>query len=148
MQGFSSSSPASFEKTCHRALLQRATQLYIQASRTSPGNTSWIPTNPTVALMAEILSSLTSYGPGAYRQALSVLKGFSSSSPASFGKMCHRGSQVLLQLPLEKCGTQGDATTCYAALHPSLKDVTGQYFVDSNKSNCSTSSYGPSPRSL
>ncbi|EFJ17683.1 hypothetical protein SELMODRAFT_420551 [Selaginella moellendorffii] len=38
---------------------------------------------------------------------------------------------------------QGAATTCYAALHPSLKDVTGQYFVDSNKSNCSA--YGRDP---
>ncbi|EFJ04259.1 hypothetical protein SELMODRAFT_432580 [Selaginella moellendorffii] len=62
-KGFSSSSPASFGKMCHRTLLRRATQLYIQASRTSPGNTSWIPTNPAVALMAEIPSSLTSYGP-------------------------------------------------------------------------------------
>ncbi|EFJ14609.1 hypothetical protein SELMODRAFT_119910, partial [Selaginella moellendorffii] len=39
---------------------------------------------------------------------------------------------------------QGAATTCYATLHPSLKDVTGQYFVDSNKSNCST--YGRDPK--
>ncbi|EFJ04569.1 hypothetical protein SELMODRAFT_131271, partial [Selaginella moellendorffii] len=35
------------------------------------------------------------------------------------------------------------ATTCYTALHPSLKDVTGQYFVDSNKSSCSA--YGRDP---
>ncbi|EFJ29015.1 hypothetical protein SELMODRAFT_410942 [Selaginella moellendorffii] len=38
---------------------------------------------------------------------------------------------------------QDAATTCYTALHPSLKDVTGQYFVDSNKSICST--YGRDP---
>ncbi|XP_024523713.1 short-chain dehydrogenase TIC 32, chloroplastic [Selaginella moellendorffii] len=38
---------------------------------------------------------------------------------------------------------QDAATTCYTALHPSLKDVTGQYFVDSNKSSCSA--YGRDP---
>lgn len=27
---------------------------------------------------------------------------------------------------------QGAATTCYVALHPGVKGVTGQYFVDSN----------------
>ncbi|XP_016471809.1 short-chain dehydrogenase TIC 32 B, chloroplastic [Nicotiana tabacum] len=29
--------------------------------------------------------------------------------------------------------SQGAATTCYAALHPSLKGVTGKYFVDCNE---------------
>jgi hypothetical protein len=28
---------------------------------------------------------------------------------------------------------QGAATTCYAALHPSLKGVTGKYFLDCNE---------------
>ncbi|KAA8516455.1 hypothetical protein F0562_016748 [Nyssa sinensis] len=28
---------------------------------------------------------------------------------------------------------QGAATTCYAALHPQLKGVTGKYFVDCNE---------------
>ena len=27
---------------------------------------------------------------------------------------------------------QGAATTCYVALHPSLKGVTGKYFIDCN----------------
>lgn len=32
------------------------------------------------------------------------------------------------------CGSiQGAATTCYAALHPSLKGETGKYFVDCNE---------------
>ncbi|EFJ04492.1 hypothetical protein SELMODRAFT_138607, partial [Selaginella moellendorffii] len=39
--------------------------------------------------------------------------------------------------------SQGAATTCYTALHPSLKDITRQYFVESNKSNCSA--YGRDP---
>ncbi|EFJ05977.1 hypothetical protein SELMODRAFT_136252, partial [Selaginella moellendorffii] len=38
---------------------------------------------------------------------------------------------------------QGAAMMCYTALHPSLEEVTGQYFVDSNKSNCSA--YGRDP---
>jgi len=29
--------------------------------------------------------------------------------------------------------TQGAATTCYVALHPSLKGVTGNYFLDCNE---------------
>lgn len=28
---------------------------------------------------------------------------------------------------------QGAATTCYVALHPSLKGVTGKYFADCNE---------------
>ena len=28
---------------------------------------------------------------------------------------------------------QGAATTCYLALHPSLKGVTGKYFLDCNE---------------
>lgn len=28
---------------------------------------------------------------------------------------------------------QGAATTCYVALHPSLKEVTGKYFADCNE---------------
>lgn len=28
---------------------------------------------------------------------------------------------------------QGAATTCYVALHPTLKGVTGKYFVDCNE---------------
>lgn len=28
---------------------------------------------------------------------------------------------------------QGAATTCYVALHPSVKGVTGKYFVDCNE---------------
>lgn len=28
---------------------------------------------------------------------------------------------------------QGAATTCYVALHPSLKGVTGKYFIDCNE---------------
>lgn len=28
---------------------------------------------------------------------------------------------------------QGAATTCYVALHPSVKGVTGTYFLDCNK---------------
>lgn len=28
---------------------------------------------------------------------------------------------------------QGAATTCYVALHPSLKGVTGKYFLDCNE---------------
>lgn len=33
------------------------------------------------------------------------------------------------------CSTymQGAATTCYVALHPSLKGVTGKYFFDCNE---------------
>lgn len=33
---------------------------------------------------------------------------------------------------------QGAATTCYVALNPQLKGVTGEYFVDSNKANPSS----------
>lgn len=29
-------------------------------------------------------------------------------------------------------GTQGAATTCYVALHPQVKGVSGEYFADSN----------------
>lgn len=32
---------------------------------------------------------------------------------------------------------QGAATTCYAALHPSLNGVSGKYFVDCNEFKCS-----------
>ena len=32
---------------------------------------------------------------------------------------------------------QGAATTCYAALHPQLKGISGQYFADSNLSKAS-----------
>jgi len=28
---------------------------------------------------------------------------------------------------------QGAATSCYVALHPDLRDVTGKYFVDCNE---------------
>lgn len=28
---------------------------------------------------------------------------------------------------------QGAATTCYVALHPQVKGVSGEYFMDSNK---------------
>nr|GEW44679.1 hypothetical protein [Tanacetum cinerariifolium] len=32
---------------------------------------------------------------------------------------------------------QGAATTCYVALHPQLKGISGQYFADSNLSKAS-----------
>ncbi|EFJ04181.1 hypothetical protein SELMODRAFT_139089, partial [Selaginella moellendorffii] len=51
--------------------------------------------------------------------------------------LCFFSSFLLKNVP------QGAATTCYTALHPSLKDVTGQYFVDSSKYNCSA--YGRDP---
>ena len=31
-----------------------------------------------------------------------------------------------------RVGSQGAATTCYVALHPQVKGVSGEYFVDSN----------------
>uniref|UniRef100_A0A7N0UBB7 Short-chain dehydrogenase TIC 32, chloroplastic n=1 Tax=Kalanchoe fedtschenkoi TaxID=63787 RepID=A0A7N0UBB7_KALFE len=39
----------------------------------------------------------------------------------------------LLTWLLWKNVPQGAATTCYAALHPSLKGVTGKYFIDCNE---------------
>lgn len=33
---------------------------------------------------------------------------------------------------------QGAATTCYVALHPQVKGVSGEYFVDSNKAKPSS----------
>ncbi|KAF8033042.1 hypothetical protein BT93_D1815 [Corymbia citriodora subsp. variegata] len=33
---------------------------------------------------------------------------------------------------------QGAATTCYVALHPQVKGVTGEYFMDSNKAKASS----------
>ncbi|EEF31050.1 short-chain dehydrogenase TIC 32 B, chloroplastic [Ricinus communis] len=39
----------------------------------------------------------------------------------------------IFSLPLWKNVPQGAATTCYAALHPSLKGASGKYFVDCNE---------------
>lgn len=33
---------------------------------------------------------------------------------------------------------QGAATTCYAALHPQVKGVSGEYYMDSNKAKASS----------
>lgn len=33
---------------------------------------------------------------------------------------------------------QGAATTCYVALHPQVKGLSGEYFVDSNLSKASS----------
>ncbi|XP_050219818.1 short-chain dehydrogenase TIC 32 B, chloroplastic [Mercurialis annua] len=50
-----------------------------------------------------------------------------------------RHSALLMRLfqivsyPIWKNVPQGAATTCYAALHPSLKGVSGKYFVDCNE---------------
>lgn len=35
-------------------------------------------------------------------------------------------------------GSQGAATTCYVALHPQVKGVSGEYFKDSNIANPSS----------
>ncbi|KMT06296.1 hypothetical protein BVRB_7g162190 [Beta vulgaris subsp. vulgaris] len=40
---------------------------------------------------------------------------------------------ILTGLLLWKNVSQGAATTCYVALHPSLKGVTGKYYVDCNE---------------
>ncbi|KAI3879918.1 hypothetical protein MKW98_018157 [Papaver atlanticum] len=42
-------------------------------------------------------------------------------------------SLKLLTFLLWKNVPQGAATTCYAALHPSMKDVTGKYYLDCNE---------------
>lgn len=39
----------------------------------------------------------------------------------------------LFTIPMWKSIPQGAATTCYVALHPKLKGVTGKYFVDCNE---------------
>lgn len=41
--------------------------------------------------------------------------------------------RVTNSLLFEFSQIQGAATTCYAALHPSLKGVTGKYFLDCNE---------------
>jgi len=46
-----------------------------------------------------------------------------SSTLAVFGK------------PFFKTIPQGASTTCYLALHPNLKDVSGKYFLDCNEGN-------------
>lgn len=33
---------------------------------------------------------------------------------------------------------QGAATTCYVALHPKIKEVSGKYFVDCNEMKASS----------
>lgn len=38
---------------------------------------------------------------------------------------------------------QGAATTCYVALHPSLKGVSGKYFADSNEEKPSAKARDP-----
>ena len=40
-------------------------------------------------------------------------------------------------------GIQGAATTCYVALHPQVKGVSGQYFADSNLSKASNYAQDP-----
>ncbi|XP_073013352.1 short-chain dehydrogenase TIC 32, chloroplastic-like [Typha latifolia] len=42
------------------------------------------------------------------------------------------GLLATLAKPFVKSIPQGAATTCYLALHPKLKDVTGKYYVDCN----------------
>ncbi|EFJ05491.1 hypothetical protein SELMODRAFT_431511 [Selaginella moellendorffii] len=74
---------------------------------------------------------------------------FNKSNCSAYGRdpeLAHKlwtFSQELIDNFLWKNVPQDAATTCYTALHPSLKDVTGQYFVDSNKSSCSA--YGRDP---
>lgn len=41
-------------------------------------------------------------------------------------------------LPIFHVYSQGAATTCYVALHPQVKVVSGEFFADSNLSKASS----------
>ncbi|XP_074316247.1 short-chain dehydrogenase TIC 32 B, chloroplastic [Silene latifolia] len=60
----------------------------------------------------------------------------------------HKGfitdSLYFLAAKLLKSSSQGAATTCYVALSPKLKGVSGRYFADCNESSCSSLASDPS----
>ncbi|KAL2334736.1 hypothetical protein Fmac_015949 [Flemingia macrophylla] len=64
-----------------------------------------------------------------------------SLHPGAIATNIHRHNSVLTAIPgvvkmllslLIKNVQQGAATTCYVALHPQVKGINGEYFVDSN----------------